>query len=100
MKYSAANWAEKRKSGIARYLMFDGILYTGGPFAVVMQILGVILLRDEGQTIGQYFTASRTWVTFFLHATLFGLVVGFINWRRNEKAFFAETNVRTETTQS
>lgn len=91
MKYSGANWAEKRKSGIARYLMFDGILFTGGPFAVVMQILGVILLRDEGQTIGQYFTASRTWVTFFLHATLFGLVIGFINWRRNEKAFFADT---------
>jgi uncharacterized membrane protein len=86
MKYSAAEWAEKRKRGLARYLMFDGILITGGPFAVVMQVIGFFLLRDEGQTFGQYFSASRTWMTFFFHATLFGLIIGFINWRRNEKA--------------
>ena len=66
--------------------MFDGILLTGGPFAVVMQIIGVFILRDEGQTIGQYFTSPRTWMTFFFHATLVGLIIGFINWRRNEKA--------------
>lgn len=80
-------WAEKRKRGIARYLMIDGILFTGGPFAVVMQVIGVFLLRDEGQTIGEYFTASLTWMTFLAHGTTFGLVIGFINWRRNEKAF-------------
>ena len=67
--------------------MFDGVLYTGGPFAVVMQIVGVFILRDEGETIGQYFMAYQTWVTFFLHSTLFGLIVGFLNWRRNEKSF-------------
>ena len=86
MKYSAADWAEKRKRGLARYLMFDGILLTGGPFAVVMQVIGVFLLRDEGQTIGQYFSSSRTWTTFFFHGTLFGLIIGFLNWRRNENA--------------
>lgn len=85
MSYSAADWAEKRKLGIARYLMIDGILFTGGPFAVVMQVIGFFVLRDEGQTFGQYFSASRTWITFFAHATLFGLIIGFINWRRNEK---------------
>ena len=87
MKYSAADWAEKRKRGLGRYLIYDGILITGGPFAVVMQVVGVFLLRDEGQTIGQYFSSSRTWTNFFFHATLFGLIIGFINWRRNEKAF-------------
>lgn len=86
MKYSAAEWAEKRKKGIERYLMFDGILLAGGPFAVVMQIIAVLFARDEGQTIGQYLTASQTWMTFFALATLFGLVIGFINWRPNEKA--------------
>jgi uncharacterized membrane protein len=85
MKYSAADWSEKRKRGLARYLMFDGILLTGGPFAVVMQVIGFFLLRDEGQSFGQYFSSSRTWVTFFFHATLFGLIIGFINWRRGEK---------------
>ena len=84
MKYSAAAWAEKRNRGIARYLMFDGILLAGGPFAVVMQVVGFFILRDEGQSFGEYFSSSRTWVTFFLHATLFGLIIGFINWRRNE----------------
>jgi hypothetical protein len=87
MKYTEAAWAAKRKSGIGRYLLFDGILISGGPFAVVMQAVGFFILRDEGQSFGQYFSASRTWMTFFFHGTLFGLVVGFLNWRRNEKAF-------------
>ena len=86
MKYTAAVWAEKRKGGLLRYLIVDGILFTGAPFALVMQVIGVIFLRDEGQTIGQYFSSSRMWTTFFLHATVFGLVVGFINWYRNDKA--------------
>ncbi|MGH9946144.1 MAG: hypothetical protein ACRD6X_02985 [Pyrinomonadaceae bacterium] len=85
MKYSESDWSEKRKRGLARYLMIDGILISGGPFAVVMQVIGVFVLRDEGQTFGQYFSASRTWMTFFFHATLFGLVVGYLNWWRNEK---------------
>jgi len=87
MKYSASDWAQKRQQGLLRYLVVDGILFTGGPFAVVMQIVGVFFLRDEGQTIGQYFSSSRMWITFLLHGTLFGLVVGFINWRRHESAF-------------
>jgi hypothetical protein len=92
MKYSESAWAEKRKSGLGRYLFLDGVILNGGPFAVVMQVVGYFLLRDEGQTFGQYFSASRTWITFFLHATLFGLVIGYINWRRNEKAFAAVQN--------
>jgi hypothetical protein len=87
MAFTREQWAEKRKSGIGRYLFIDGVIFTGGPFAVVMQIVGLIIFRDEGQTIGDYMTSSRTWITFFLHATLFGLIIGFINWRRNEKAF-------------
>ena len=92
MNYSNAAWAEKRKAGLLRYLLIDGILFTGGPFAVVMQIIGLILLREEGQTIGQYFTSTRTWLTFMAHGTLFGLIIGFINWRRNEKAFSGDAN--------
>ena len=85
MKYSAAEWAEKRKRGIARYLMVDGILFMGCPFALVMQVIGFFVLRDESQSFGQYFSSTRTWVTFFAHATLFGLVMGLLNWWRNDK---------------
>jgi len=85
MNYTAAEWAEKRKRGLARYLLVDGILFTGGPFAVVMQVIGFFLLRDEGQTFGQYFSSTRTWITFLAHGILFGLIMGLINWRRNEK---------------
>jgi hypothetical protein len=80
-------WAKKRKRGLVRYLVIDGILFTGGPFAVVMQIVGVFLLRAEGVTFGQYMTDSRTWLTFILHGTLFGLIVGYLKWRRNEAEF-------------
>lgn len=87
MKYSPEVWAEKRKRGISRFLMVEGILYTGGPFAVILQVVGYFLFPGEAQSFGQYFADSTTWVRFMLHGTLFGLVMGFINWRRNEKAF-------------
>ena len=90
MKYTAAAWAEKRKSGMLRFVMVDGIFFLGGPFALVMQMVGLFFLRDEGQTIGEYFSTSRMWMTFFAHATLFGGIMGLINWRRNEKAFAEE----------
>ena len=92
MSYTKEAWAEKRKRGLGKYLIIDGILYTGGPFAVVMQVIGVFLLREEGQTIGQYFTSPRTWLTFILHGVLFGLIVGYVKWRRNENAFAAKDN--------
>lgn len=91
MKYSEADWAIKRERGLVRFLMLDGIITTGGPFAVVLQVAGYFFLRDEGQTFGQYFSATRTWITFFFHATIFGLIMGYINWWRNEKEF-AKTN--------
>jgi len=86
------NWAEKHERGLVRYLLIDGIIFTGGPFAVVMQIIGIFFLREEGQTIGQYFTSPRTWITFLLHGILFGLIVGYVKWRRNESAFAAQNN--------
>ena len=89
MAYSREAWAEKRKGGIVRYLLIDGIIFTGGVFAVLMQIVGLFLLRKDGQTFGDYLSSPITWGTFFLHATLFGLIIGFINWRRNEAAFNA-----------
>ena len=93
MKYSTTDWAEKRKGGLTRYLLFDGILITGGPFAVVMQVVGFFLLRDEGQTFGQYFSSSWTWITFFFHATLFGLAMGIINWVGSEKTYKSRTEI-------
>jgi len=89
MKHSPAAWAEKRKKGIVKYLLIDGILLTGGPFALVLQVVGYFLLTESGTSFGQYFTESRTWMTFFFHGTLFGGIMGLINWRRNEKFFAA-----------
>lgn len=87
MKFTAEQWAEKRSKGLLKFLLIDGILINGGPFAVVMQVVGVFFLRAEGQPWGEYFSSTRTWTTFFLHATLFGLTMGFLNWWRNERAF-------------
>jgi len=90
MKYSREMWTEKRAKGIARYLMFDGILTMGAPFAVVMQAVGYFLFGSNYETFGQYFSSPKTWVTFFFHATLFGLVMGFVNWWRAEKVFASD----------
>ncbi len=89
MNTPETDWNEKRKLGFVRYLFWNGILVMGGPFAVVMQAIGYFVLRDEGQSFSEYFGSSRTWVTFFLHATLFGGIMGFVSWRRNERAFAA-----------
>src|SRR5471030_3083590 len=93
MKYSDAVWIEKKKKGLGRYLLFDGILIMGGPFAVIMQGIGYFFLRAEGQRVGEYFSSSRMWITFFFHATLFGLVMGLIYWFGHEKAYRTRTNI-------
>jgi len=92
MLYPPAAWAEKRKEGIGRFLAIDGVLKLGAPFAFVMKIIGMLVLRPEGQTMGQYISSTMTWTIFFLNATAFGLVMGFINWRRNEKAYFESSD--------
>ena len=92
MIYTTADWAAKRKEGLGRFIAIDGVLKIGAPFAFVMKIIGMLVFRGEGQTLGQYITATSTWTAFFLNATAFGLIMGFINWRRNESAYFAATN--------
>ena len=87
MSVSEAEWSERRKAGFVKYLFWNGIVIMGGPFAVIMQVVGYFFLRDDGQSVGEYFSSSGMWTTFFLHATLFGGIMGVINWRRNERAF-------------
>ena len=65
----------------------------GAPFAVVMQIVGYFVLRDAAQTTGEYFGSSKTWLTFFLHATAFGLIMGFVNWFRSEKTYKNQADI-------
>lgn len=67
--------------------MIDGILFTGGPFAVILQVVGYFLFAWGEKTFGQYFTDTSTWITFMLHGTLFGGIMGFIKWRRYQAAF-------------
>jgi uncharacterized membrane protein len=87
MRYSAADWRLKRDRGLLRYLLIDGILIMGGPFAVAMQLAGFFVFADDGETFGQYFATSMTWVRFILHGVLFGLIMGYISWWRNERSF-------------
>lgn len=90
MKYSPEVWAVKREKGIWRFLLVDGILITGGPFAVILQVVGYFLFPGDAHSFGQYFSDSTTWIRFMLHGTLFGLIMGFINWRRNEREFASQ----------
>ena len=84
------NWAERRKKGFGRYLLIDGVFFMGGPFAVMMQILGYFFLAGADEKFSAYFTSTRTWITFFAHAALFGGIMGCIKWWRNEKVFASE----------
>jgi hypothetical protein len=81
------HWPDKKRRGLLRYLLIDGILYTGGPFAVMMQVIGYFLFPEGANSYGEYFMSSTTWTRFILHGTLFGIVMGLIKWRRNENAY-------------
>jgi hypothetical protein len=91
---NAAEWDEKRSRGLRSYLLVDGILINGGPFAVVMQVVGYFLFGEQYDSFAAYFSAPRTWMTFILDGILFGLIVGLVKWRRNDRAF--ATNSRQE----
>lgn len=96
MRFSEAVWAEKRKAGISRFIFLEGILKAGSVFAVVMQFIGYFILADKSATFVTYFGSATTWTTFFLHATLFGSIMGYINWRRNERMHAAAENPPAE----
>lgn len=84
-------WEAIRAKGKTRYILLNGIIYTGGIYALVMTIIGYFV--EFGLTLSNfsgYFFDSATHIRFFLFATAFGLVMGFIKWHRGEKAF-AET---------
>lgn len=85
MNYPDPKWQERRARGFFRYLLIDGILITGGPFAVVLQVLGFFFWRDEGQSFGQYFSAPSTWLRFVVHGVAFGSIMALIYWWRNER---------------
>lgn len=87
MPYSPEAWTVKREKGLGRYLLVDGILLTGGPFAVTMQIVGLFIYWYDYPSFAAYFTDTLTWTRFILHGVLFGLIIGYIKWRRNERAF-------------
>jgi hypothetical protein len=86
MIYTREAWLEKRRRGLFRYLLIDGVLLMGGPFAVVLQVAGYFVFADEGQTFGQYFASPSTWARFFAHGLLFGIIMGYISWWRNQRA--------------
>jgi hypothetical protein len=87
MTISAATWEHKRRQGLFRYLLIDGVMFMGGPFALVMQVLGYFLFPENAETFGQYFASSTTWLHFILHGSLFGVVMGLIKWRRYSSAY-------------
>ncbi len=90
MIYPANVWIEKKKAGLPTFLLWDGVIKAGGPFAVVMQVVGYFLFAEPGVSYGTYFTLGRTWLTFLLHGILFGTIVGYLNWWRNEKVHGAQ----------
>lgn len=89
MIYSRNDWTAKRGKGVFRYLLVDGVVLMGGPFAIVLQVAGYFVFADEGETFGQYFAAPATWARFLVDGLLFGVIMGYISWWRNERAFVA-----------
>jgi hypothetical protein len=54
MKYSDEVWIQKRNRRIAAYVLLDGTLLLGAPFAVIMPIAGYFNLRGSSRTFSEY----------------------------------------------
>ena len=73
MKYAEEVCVEKRKRGLERDLWVDGLLITGGPFAVVMQVIGFYFFAMTDKHLVSISVLRKTWITFFFHASIFDL---------------------------
>ena len=81
-------WETIRAKGKTRYILLNGVIFTGGIYALAMTLVGYFV--EYGFTLSEfshYFFDTQTHIRFFLFATAFGLVMGFIKWHRGEKAF-------------
>ena len=75
-----------KAKGFTRYLLIDGLLKMGGAFAVLMTIFGYFIeYFFNGASLGDYVSDPKTWFKFIFLFVFFGLVVGFIGWKANER---------------
>lgn len=89
-------WADVRAKGKFRYIVLQGVIITGGLFAMVMTLTGFFI--EYGFRFSEFTTYaldSMTHTRFFLFATAFGSIMGVINWNRGEKAFAEATAKET-----
>lgn len=92
-------WERVRAKGKIRYILLNGVIFTGGIYALAMTLAGYFI--EYGLTLSEfsrYFFDSSTHIRFFLFATIFGLIMGFIKWHRGEKAFAETLAKETATT--
>jgi len=75
-----------KAKGLTRYLLIDGLLKMGGPFAILMTVFGYFIeYFFNGASLADYVSAGVTWFKFIFLFVFFGLVVGFVGWRANER---------------
>jgi hypothetical protein len=81
-------WADTRAKGKLRYIALNGIIISGGLYAMGLTITGYFIEHgfDFSQVIA-YATSTTTHTRFFLFATAFGSIWGLIKWNRGERAF-------------
>ena len=81
-------WSDIRAKGKFRYIILQGVIITGGLYALMMTVVGYFIEYGFNlSSITTYMFDSRTHTRFFLFATAFGAIMGIIKWNRGERAF-------------
>jgi hypothetical protein len=87
-----ARWAQTRRRGRFRYVLRNGILFQGIPYATLITLanyFGVFGLERHHKLVPLLFA-------FSVAAAFFGVIMGFLLWHLSEKIFqtVSETSPR------
>jgi hypothetical protein len=81
-----AKWMETRARGEGRFILFHGLLRIGLMFAVVKAIGNYFFKYGfTASKVGEYLVSGETIFNFFLEWLYFGLGMGLLLWRLNER---------------
>jgi hypothetical protein len=83
-----AEWLEVKAKGRGRYLLVEGIIKSGGIYAILLLIANYFFKYGfTASKVSEYLWNGETVFRFFFGVIFFGLWMGLFDWYFNERQF-------------